>query len=240
MAELVFKNFTAFYSYKKQYYIALDKLNLTIGDGDFVAVTGASGSGKTTLLKCIAGLHELTEGELWADGERIEELPLQDRSIAYVAQEYSLYPQMTVYENIAYPLRMMHTPYEEMARRVKATAKELEIDWLLTRKPKELSGGQQQRVAIARAIVKKPRVLLLDEPFSNLEPALHSRMRQLIKQIHDRQRQTILLATHDLADAFSLAAQVIVLKDGSVEQIGPPGQIRLEPESNFIKETWRE
>ncbi len=236
MAELLFKDYSAFYKYKKQYYIALDKINLTIKDGTLAVVVGPSGCGKTTLLKCVAGLHELTEGELLADGENVESLPPNARSIAYVAQEYSLYPQMTVFENIAYPLKLMHTPYSEINERVKEVAKELEIDWLLTRKPKQLSGGQQQRVAIARALVKKPRIILFDEPFANLEHELRLKMQQLVKGLHNRQKQTIIFVTHDLTEAFLLAEQIIVLNEGCVEQEGAPYDIENNPKSKFVKE----
>lgn len=209
---------------------------MTIADGTFAVAVGPSGCGKTTLLKCVAGLHDLTEGELLADGENIEKLPPSARSIAYVAQEYSLYPQMTVYDNIAYPLKLMHTPYAEISQRVKEVAKQLEIDWLLTRKPKQLSGGQQQRVAIARALVKKPRIILFDEPFANLEHDLRLKMQQLVKELHKKQRQTVIFVTHDLTEAFLLAEQMIVLKEGCIEQAGTPDEIENKPKSEFVKE----
>ena len=231
MATLTFNDYSAFYKYKKQFYIALDKINLNIADGSLTVVVGPSGCGKTTLLKCIAGLHELTEGELLSDGENIEQLPLNARSVAYVAQEYSLYPQMTVYDNIAYSLKIMRTPYSEIKERVLEVAQELEIDWLLTRKPKQLSGGQQQRVAIARALVKKPRIILFDEPFANLEQSLRLKMQQLVKDIHERQKQTIVFVTHDLTEAFLLAEQMVVLKEGCIEQTGTPDEIENNPKS---------
>ncbi len=236
MAELIFKDYSAFYKYKKQYYIALDKINLTISDGSFTVVVGPSGCGKTTLLKCVAGLIELTEGELLADGENIENISPKTRSIAYVAQEYCLYPKMTVYDNIAYPLKLMQTPYAEISERVKAIAKELEIDWLLTRKPRQLSGGQQQRVAIARALVKNPRIILFDEPFANLEHDLRLKMQQLVKDTHNRQKQTVIFVTHDLTEAFFLAEQMVVLKEGCIEQVGTPDEIERDPKSDLIKE----
>lgn len=236
MPNLQFKDYSAFYKYKKQYYIALDKINVTIPDGSLTVAVGPSGCGKTTLLKCIAGLHDLTEGELLADGENIEQVPLKERSVSYVAQEYGLYPQMTVYDNIAYSLKLMRTPYDEIDERVKAAAREMEIDWLLTRKPKQLSGGQQQRVAIARALVKKTRVILFDEPFANLERSLRVKMQQFVKELHARQKQTIVFVTHDLPEAFMLAEQMIVLKEGCIEQVGTPDEISQNPQSNFVKE----
>lgn len=236
MAELVFKDYSAFYKVKKTFYIALDKINLTVADGSFTVVAGPSGCGKTTLLKCIAGLLDYTEGELLADGENVENLPQSARSMAYVAQEYSLYPQMTVYENIAYPLKVMRTPFAEIAERVKAVGEELEISWLFTRKPKQLSGGQQQRVAIARALVKNPRTILFDEPFANLEHGLRLKMQQLVKRLHARQRQTVVFVTHDLTEAFSLAERMVILNEGCVEQAGTPEEIARQPKSEFVKE----
>lgn len=236
MAELVFRDYSAFYKYKKQYYVALDKINLTLGDGVFTVVAGPSGCGKTTLLKCVAGLHDLTQGELLSDGENTENIPPSRRSIAYVAQEYSLYPQMTVYENIAYPLRLMKAPFDETDRRVKQIAGELEISWLLTRKPKQLSGGQQQRVAIARALVRNPRVILFDEPFSNLEHPLRLKMQQLVKELHARRRQSVIFVTHDLTEAFALAENIIILNEGAVEQQGAPDEIISHPKSKFVRE----
>jgi multiple sugar transport system ATP-binding protein len=236
MAEIAFKDFSAFYKYKKQYYIALDKINLNIRNGKITVVVGPSGCGKTTLLKCVAGLHDLTEGELLSDGENVESLLPNARNIAYVAQEYSLYPQMTVYDNIAYSLKLMKTPYAEIKERVTKIAKELEIEWLLTRKPKQLSGGQQQRTAIARALIKQPSLILFDEPFANLERPLRLQMQQLIKDIHAMQKQTIIFVTHDLTEAFFLADEIVVLDNGCVVQVDSPEEMEKHPKSDFVKE----
>ncbi|MBO5048982.1 MAG: ABC transporter ATP-binding protein [Oscillospiraceae bacterium] len=217
-----FDDFSCYYKNKNEFFCALDGISLTIPDGELLAVTGASGSGKTTLLRCILGQCEYTQGRLLIDDVDSECFDLKSANIGYIRQENALYPHLTVYENIAFPLRAIHTPQPEVDRRVKSIAQTLEIPYLLTRKPKHLSGGQQQRVAIARAFIKNPTLFLLDEPFSNIDPQLRMEMRQLLKKLHREFRPTMILVTHDLGEAFSVADRILVLKDGKVSQLGTP------------------
>lgn len=230
-----FEDFSAFYKLKKEYAVALDKISLSVHEGELLVVVGPSGCGKTTLLKCLLGMCSLTDGKMFFEGENIEKMNVKDKNFAYVAQEYSLYPQMTVYENIAFPLRMSHVPHKEVDVRVKEIAKQLEIDWLLSRKPKQLSGGQHQRVAIARALVKNPRVILFDEPFSNLEPELRLQLRKMVKQLHSEQRPTILFVTHDLTEAMMLAERILVMNRGEIVEVGTPEEIEEDPKSEFTR-----
>lgn len=225
MELIKFENFSCFYKVKKTYITALDCIDLSVKQGELLVVLGPSGSGKSTLLKCILGAGEYISGVLTIDGVPIDELRLQQSNIGYVPQQFSLYPHMTVYDNIAFPLRMIHTPQEEVDRRVKELAALLELDWLLTRKPRQLSGGQLQRVAIARALIKNPVCILMDEPFSNIDPALHMQMRQLVKKIHKIYGCTIIFVTHDLTDALNLAETVAILDAGKLEAIGTPGEL---------------
>lgn len=237
MAHLLeFKKFSAYYKQKKNYVVAVDEVTFYVEDGEFLVIVGPSGCGKTTLLKSILGLNATTSGEAFFNGQKLTASKKGEKQFAYVAQDYSLYPTMTVYENIAFPLRMMHTPYDEVDRRVREIAKLLEIDWLLSRKPKQLSGGQHQRVAIARALIKNPRIVLFDEPFANLHPDLRFQMRELVRKIHKEQRVTFVFVTHDLTEAFALADRMIVMKDGAIEQSGTPQEIMDNPKSDFVKE----
>ena len=228
-------DFSAYYKQKKVYAAALDHLSLTIEKGEFFVVVGASGSGKSTLLKCILGLNRDIEGDLYIDGVSIDDLNAKDGNMAYVTQEIALYPHLTVYENIAFPLRLMHTPQDEVDRRVKEMAELTQIKWLLTRKPRQLSGGQQQRVAIARALVKNPQLLLFDEPFSNVDPSLRLELRQLVQTIHNRLGATTVFVTHDLTEAFFLADRIAVLEEGNVVQIGTPEQLQQKPEAPLLQ-----
>lgn len=218
---------------------ALDHLTLEIEKGEFFVVVGASGSGKSTLLKCILGLNRDIEGDLFVDGVSIDDLSARDFNMAYVTQEIALYPHLTIYENIAFPLRLMHTPQEEVDRRVKQMAELTQIKWLLTRKPRQLSGGQQQRAAIARALVKNPQLLLFDEPFSNVDRSLRLDLRKLVKDIHTRLGATTVFVTHDLTEAFFLADRIAVLEDGNVAQLGTPDQLQQNPQAYLIKEFLR-
>lgn len=227
--------FSAYYKQKKVYAAALDHLSLTINKGEFFVVVGASGSGKSTLLKCILGLNRDIEGDLYIDGVSIDELNTKDGNMAYVTQEIALYPHLTIYENIAFPLRLMHTPQDEVDRRVKEIAELTQIKWLLTRKPRQLSGGQQQRVAIARALVKNPQLLLFDEPFSNIDPSLRLELRQLVQNIHRRLGATTVFVTHDLTEAFFLADRIAVLEDGNAVQIGTPEQLQENPQAALLR-----
>ncbi len=232
MSHIQFKNFSVFYKLKnKEYAVALDKVNLTMSDGEFLVVVGPSGCGKTTLIKSILGLCKLTDGELTIDGIPFDKVNKKHSSIAYVSQEYSLYPSMTVYENIAFPLRSMRTPQKEVDLRVREIAQKLEIDWLLTRKPHQLSGGQHQRIAIARALIKNPRLVLFDEPFSNLDPELRMEMRQLVLTLHKEQRPTFVFVTHDLSEAVMLGERIAVMHRGEIVEVGTPEQIEENPKS---------
>lgn len=225
MQVIEFQDFSCYYKQKKQYIPALEHISFSVEQGELFVITGPSGSGKTTLLKCVLGLCDYIDGQLTVDGISIDDFRLKSSNIGYVRQEPDLYPHLTVYENIASPLRTIHTPQEEVDRRVREVAANLEIDWLLTRKPRQLSGGQLQRIAIARALVKNPVMVLLDEPFSNMDPALHTELRLLIRKLHQLYRCTMLFVTHDQADACSLADRVMILESGKIAQIGTPREL---------------
>lgn len=230
-----FRDYSVYYKQKKNYVVAVDEVNFFIDEGEFVALIGASGCGKTTLLKGILGVCDHTTGAVYLNGVPVTEVLTSEGQVAYVSQEYSLYPTMTVYENIAFPLRIMHTPQEETDRRVRQIAELLELNYLLSRKPKQLSEGQHQRVAIARALIKKPRLLLLDEPFANLHPELRGRLQELMKKIHREWQVTILIVTHDMREALNLADRVVVMEDGAVVQISTPEEIWEMPKSEYMK-----
>ena len=229
------KEFSAFYVNKKEQFTALDKLTFTVNRGELFVVVGESGSGKTTLLKSILRLIPYVDGEMLIDGVTIDELDIKTCNFAFVDQEVTLYPNKTVYENIAFPLLMSHTPYDEIDQRVKEIADILEIRWLLSRKPKQLSGGQQQRVGLARALIKKPDLLLLDEPFSNLDPEIRRQMRTVLRQLHQQYHTTILFVTHDLGEAFSLADRMLVLSNGKTEVMGTPQELIDNPRSPLLE-----
>lgn len=235
MRYIHFDDFSAYYKQKKVYAAALDHLFLEIEKGEFFVVVGASGSGKSTLLKCILGLNRDIEGDLYIDGVSVDDMSAKDGNMAYVTQEIALYPHLTVYENIAFSLRLMQTPQDEVDRRVKEIAELTKIKWLLTRKPRQLSGGQQQRVAIARALVKYPQLLLFDEPFSNIDPSLRLELRQLVQEIHRRLGATTVFVTHDLTEAFFLADRIAVLEEGNVVQIGTPEELRGNPKAALLQ-----
>lgn len=222
MSTVEFQSYSCYYKNKKSYFTALDNISFRVESGQFFVIFGPSGSGKTTLLKSILGLCEYGDGEILIDGLSIDTLPLFKSNIGFVRQETDLYPHLTVYENIAFPLRNIHTPQQEVDRRVKQIAKALDIHFLLTRKPKQLSGGQHQRVAIARALIKNPSLLLFDEPFSNIDPALRTELRQLAKTIHETYNCTVLFVTHDITEACSLAQRILVLNDGKIDFLGTP------------------
>lgn len=229
------KDFSAFYVNKKEQVTALDKLTFSVDRGQLFVVVGESGSGKTTLLKSILRMIPYVDGEMLVDGIPIDDLDIKTCNFAFVDQEVTLYPNKTVYENIAFPLLMNRTPYEEIDRRVKEIADIMDIRWLLSRKPKQLSGGQQQRVGLARALIKKPDLLLLDEPFSNLDPEIRRQMRTLLRQIHQQYHTTILFVTHDLAEAFSLADRMMVLNSGKIEVIDTPKALIENPRSQLLE-----
>lgn len=229
------KDFSAFYVNKKEQITALDKLTFSVNRGELFVVVGESGSGKTTLLKSILRMIPYVDGEMLVDGMSIDEMDIKTCNFAFVDQEITLYPNKTVYENIAFPLLMNRTPYEEIDRRVKEIADIMDIHWLLTRKPKQLSGGQQQRVGLARALIKNPDLLLLDEPFSNLDPETRRQMRTFLRHIHQEYHTTILFVTHDLSEAFSLADRMMVLQDGKIEVTGTPRELIDDPRSELLE-----
>ena len=235
MEYIKFEDFSAYYKQGREYAAAVDRVNFSIQSGELFVVVGVSGSGKTTLLKSILGLMEYMEGDLLIGGISISQFDVKQANLSYVPQEVTLYPHLTVYENIAFPLRLMHTPQDEVDRRVKEAAQALEIQWLLTRKPRQLSGGQHQRIAIARALIKKPQMILFDEPFSNLEPVLRGELRRLVKNIHQTYGTTMLFVTHDLPEAFFLADRVLVLEEGQVADLGTPEELRNAYHSELLK-----
>ena len=215
-------------------FVALADLNLDIADREFLVLLGPSGCGKSTTLNMIAGLEEITEGELRFDNDVVNEVPPHKRDVAMVFQSYALYPHKSVYENIAFGLRMRKHDAAEIDRRVRDAAKRLEIEALLERRPNQLSGGQRQRVALGRAMVRQPAVFLMDEPLSNLDAALRISMRAEIKQLHQAMQTTFVYVTHDQAEALTLADRIVVMRDGVVQQIGTPDQIYEQPQNMFV------
>ena len=214
--------------------IAVQSLNLHIQDGEFIVLVGPSGCGKSTTLRMVAGLEEISEGELYIDGKIVNSIEPKDRDIAMVFQSYALYPHMTVYQNMAYSLKIKHTPKEEIDRKVREAAEILNITEYLERKPRNLSGGQRQRVAIGRAIVRNPKVLLMDEPLSNLDAKLRNQMRAEIIKLRDRIKTTFIYVTHDQVEAMTLGDRIVVMKDGFVQQIGTPQEVFDHPRNKFV------
>jgi multiple sugar transport system ATP-binding protein len=216
-------------------FVALDNLDLDIADREFLVLLGPSGCGKSTTLNMIAGLEEITEGQLRFDDAVVNEVPPHKRDVAMVFQSYALYPHKSVYENIAFGLRMRQQhAAAEIDRRVRDAARRLEIEPLLERRPNQLSGGQRQRVALGRAMVRQPSVFLMDEPLSNLDAALRISMRAEIKQLHHAMQTTFVYVTHDQAEALTLADRIVVMRDGVVQQIGTPDQIYEQPRNQFV------
>ena len=213
---------------------AVNDFDLEIKDKEFVVFVGPSGCGKSTTLRMIAGLEEITAGQLFIDGELMNEVEPKNRDIAMVFQSYALYPHMTVYENMAFGLKLRHTPKEEIDKRVKAAAEILEISELLTRKPKALSGGQRQRVALGRTIVRDPKVFLLDEPLSNLDAKLRVSMRSEITKLHERLQTTFIYVTHDQTEAMTMGNRIVVMKDGFIQQVDTPISLFEDPSNLFV------
>ena len=213
---------------------AVENANIVVEDKEFVVFVGPSGCGKSTTLRMVAGLEEITEGELYIDGELMNDVPPKDRNIAMVFQNYALYPHMSVYENMAFGLRIKKVPKDEIDRRVKDAAKILDIEKLLDRKPKALSGGQRQRVAVGRAIVRNPKVFLFDEPLSNLDAKLRVQMRAELSKLHLSLNATMIYVTHDQVEAMTMANKIVVMKDGRVQQIGKPLELYNYPENKFV------
>ena len=213
---------------------AVNDFDLDIKDREFVVFVGPSGCGKSTTLRMIAGLEEITAGQLYIDGELMNEVEPKNRDIAMVFQSYALYPHMTVYENMAFGLKLRHTPKDEIDKRVKAAAEILEISELLSRKPKELSGGQRQRVALGRTIVRNPKVFLLDEPLSNLDAKLRVSMRSEITKLHERLQTTFIYVTHDQTEAMTMGNRIVVMKDGFIQQVDTPITLFEDPSNLFV------
>ena len=214
----------------------VEDLSLTINDGEFVVLLGPSGCGKSTTLRMLAGLEEVTSGDIFINHERVNNAPPQHRDLAMVFQNYALYPHMTVAENIAYPLRVRKIPREQIATEVKRVAGLLEIEDLLSRKPRELSGGERQRVALARAIVRSPRAYLMDEPLSNLDARLRVQMRGELKRLQHQLGTTTVYVTHDQAEAMTLAHRVAVMRNGKLQQFDVPLTIYDRPANRFVAE----
>ncbi len=214
--------------------VAVNNVDITVDDRQFVVLVGPSGCGKTTTLRMIAGLEEITEGEIFIGDKLVNDVPPKDRDIAMVFQNYALYPHMDVYNNMAFGLKLRRTPKAEILRRVHEAAKILDIEDLLKRKPKQLSGGQRQRVALGRAIVRNPKVFLMDEPLSNLDAKLRVQMRTEIAKLHKRLQATIVYVTHDQTEAMTMADCIIIMKDGLIQQAGYPQVIYDHPVNMFV------
>ncbi|GAO95166.1 maltose/maltodextrin ABC transporter ATP-binding protein [Pseudomonas syringae pv. actinidiae] len=212
----------------------LRDVSLEIAAGEFVVFVGPSGCGKSTLLRLIAGLDSICSGDLLIDGRRVNDLEPRERGVGMVFQSYALYPHMSVYDNISFGLKLAKTEKSSLRERVLKTAKILQLDKLLQRKPKELSGGQRQRVAMGRAMAREPDILLFDEPLSNLDASLRVQMRNEIARLHKRLGSTMIYVTHDQVEAMTLADKIVVLNGGQVEQVGSPRELYERPASRFV------
>ncbi|NWA74855.1 sn-glycerol-3-phosphate import ATP-binding protein UgpC [Serratia proteamaculans] len=212
----------------------IKQIDLDVADGEFIVMVGPSGCGKSTLLRMVAGLERTSSGDIYIDGQRVTDMEPKDRGIAMVFQNYALYPHMSVYDNMAYGLKIRGFGKQHIQQRVEEAARILELEPLLQRKPRELSGGQRQRVAMGRAIVREPAVFLFDEPLSNLDAKLRVQMRLELQQLHRRLKTTSLYVTHDQVEAMTLAQRVIVMNKGVAEQIGTPSEVYQRPASLFV------
>ena len=231
MSEIALRNVCK--QFDSEHYGVKD-FNLDIHDKEFVIFVGPSGCGKSTTLRIIAGLEEITDGELWIDGELSNYLEPKERGMSMVFQNYALYPNMTVYGNMAYALKIRKMPKDEIDKKVHEVAKILEIDQLLDRKPAALSGGQKQRVAIGSAIIRKPKAFLMDEPLSNLDAKLRAQMRVELVKLHKQLDTTIIYVTHDQTEAMTLGTKIVVMKDGLIQQVGAPQSIYGNPVNLFV------
>ena len=214
--------------------VAVTDVNVEIKDKEFIILVGPSGCGKSTTLRMIAGLEEISEGELYIGDRLVNDIAPKDRDIAMVFQNYALYPHMTVFENMAFGLKLRKVPKDEIARKVEEAARILDLTHLLERKPKAMSGGQRQRVALGRAIVRSPQVFLLDEPLSNLDAKLRAQMRTEIAKLHKRLGTTFIYVTHDQTEAMTMGDRIVVMKDGYVQQIDTPQNLYLNPVNKFV------
>ncbi|MCB9677523.1 MAG: sn-glycerol-3-phosphate ABC transporter ATP-binding protein UgpC [Alphaproteobacteria bacterium] len=230
MASLSFRAIQKSYGSTK----VLHHVDVQVGDGEYLVLVGPSGCGKSTLLRCIAGLEDISAGELWIGDRRVDQMAPRDRNVAMVFQSYALYPHMTVRENMGFALRVQRRPPAEIEAAVLQAAKMLELEHLLDRYPGQMSGGQRQRVAMGRAIVRRPDVFLFDEPLSNLDAALRHHMRVELKRLHRRLETTIVHVTHDQVEALTLADRILVLNGGYVQQFGSPRELFDTPANTFV------
>ncbi len=231
MATLSLRNIKKVYDNKVT---AVDNFNLEIADNEFVVFVGPSGCGKSTTLRMVAGLEDISSGELYIDGKLMNDIAPKDRDIAMVFQNYALYPHMTVFQNMAFALKLRKTPKDEIDRQVRQAAEILDITEYLERKPKALSGGQRQRVAIGRAIVREPKVMLMDEPLSNLDAKLRNEMRAEIIKLRQRINTTFIYVTHDQTEAMTLGDRIVIMKGGFIQQIGTPQEVFDHPANLFV------
>ena len=230
MSNVILKNVTKIYDKKK----VIDNIDLTINDKEFVVLVGASGCGKSTLLRMIAGLEDITSGEIYIGDKKVNDVHPKDRDIAFVFQSYALYPHMTVRENIAFGLKMRKVDKATIEKKVQEAAEILDLGEYLDRKPKQLSGGQRQRVALGRAIVRNPKVFLMDEPLSNLDAKLRVQMRSEIKKLHEKLQTTFIYVTHDQTEALTMGDRVVVLDKGKIQQCASPEEIYNNPSNTFV------
>lgn len=231
MSSVTLKNIKKVYDNNK---VVINNVNLEIKDKEFVVLVGASGCGKSTLLRMIAGLENISQGEIYIGDKRVNDVPPKDRDIAFVFQSYALYPHMTVRENIAFGLKMRKVPKAEIEKKVQEAAKILNLGEYLDRKPKQLSGGQRQRVALGRAIVRNPKVFLMDEPLSNLDAKLRVQMRSEIKKLHEKLQTTFIYVTHDQTEALTMGDRIVVLNNGDIQQVDSPQQVYDNPQNTFV------
>ena len=231
MSSVVLKNLVKSYDGKKN---IIDNINLEIKDKEFIALVGSSGCGKSTILRLISGLEDITSGEILIDGKVVNNIHPKDRDIAFVFQSYALYPHMSVYDNIAFGLKMRKYDKKTIDEKVKEVAKSLNLEDLLDRKPRQLSGGQRQRVALGRAIVRQPKVFLMDEPLSNLDANLRVQMRSEIKKLHQKLQTTFIYVTHDQTEALTMGDRIVVLDKGKIQQADTPDMIYNNPKNKFV------
>ncbi len=230
MAKVEFKNVTKIYDKK----VIIDNVSLSVNDKEFLVLVGSSGCGKSTLLRMIAGLEDITAGEIYIDGKCVNNVHPKERDIAFVFQNYALYPHMSVYENMAFPLKMRKMSKKDIDEKVNEAAEILNLTELLQRKPKQLSGGQRQRVALGRAIVRNPKVFLMDEPLSNLDAKLRVQMRAEIKKLHNKLQTTFIYVTHDQTEALTMGDRIAVIDKGIIQQIGTPLEVYNNPVNKFV------
>ncbi len=230
MSKVVLKGVRKIYDKK----VVIDNIDLEIKDKEFIVLVGASGCGKSTILRMIAGLEDITGGEILIGDKKVNNIPPKDRDIAFVFQSYALYPHMTVRENIAFGLKMRKVDKAEIEKKVKEAAEILDLTEYLDRKPKQLSGGQRQRVALGRAIVRSPKVFLMDEPLSNLDAKLRVQMRSEIKKLHEKLQTTFIYVTHDQTEALTMGDRIVVLDKGVIQQVASPDEIYNNPQNTFV------